>query len=145
MMSELASDQFRHCYSVQVRWGDMDALAHVNNVSFFRYLECARVDYIQTVIQHFLTQRYVFILARAACDFKVQVRYPDTIKVYSRVSNMGRASMELSHVLLNQQRTTVAQASSTMVFFDTETQRPSLIPDEFRAKIAAFDGLLSTK
>ena len=29
-----------------VRWGDMDAMGHVNNAQYFRYLETARIDWM---------------------------------------------------------------------------------------------------
>jgi acyl-CoA thioester hydrolase len=30
-----------------VRWGDMDAMGHVNNAQYFRYLETARIDWMR--------------------------------------------------------------------------------------------------
>ena len=36
---------FRHVTPVTVHWGDMDALGHVNNVIFFRYVESGRISY----------------------------------------------------------------------------------------------------
>lgn len=32
-----------------VRWGDMDAMGHVNNTVYFRYLETARIDWMVSV------------------------------------------------------------------------------------------------
>ena len=29
-----------------MRWGDMDAMGHINNVSYFRYLETCRIDWM---------------------------------------------------------------------------------------------------
>ncbi|HCA88501.1 MAG TPA: thioesterase, partial [Streptomyces sp.] len=36
----------RHVYSCPLRWSDMDAFGHVNNVVFLRYLEEARIDFM---------------------------------------------------------------------------------------------------
>lgn len=36
----------RHIYSCPLRWSDMDAFGHVNNVVFLRYLEEARIDFM---------------------------------------------------------------------------------------------------
>jgi acyl-CoA thioester hydrolase len=33
--------------TIPMRWGDMDAMGHVNNTIYFRYLEIARVDWLQ--------------------------------------------------------------------------------------------------
>ena len=35
--------------SIPVRWGDMDAMGHLNNGTYFRYLETARIDWNKTV------------------------------------------------------------------------------------------------
>lgn len=38
----------RHIYACPLRWSDMDAFGHVNNVVFLRYLEEARIDFMFT-------------------------------------------------------------------------------------------------
>ena len=37
-----------HRYVCPMRWGDMDAQAHVNNAAFVDYLQEARVDFLLT-------------------------------------------------------------------------------------------------
>ena len=41
---------FKHFIELPVRWGDMDAFGHVNNVQYRRYLESGRVAYIGEVL-----------------------------------------------------------------------------------------------
>lgn len=36
----------KHIYRCPLRWSDMDAYGHVNNVVFLRYLEEARIDFL---------------------------------------------------------------------------------------------------
>ena len=43
-MSEL--QQYPIIYSQVVAWGDMDAFGHVNNVIYYRYIEIARLAYL---------------------------------------------------------------------------------------------------
>ena len=31
--------------TIPIRWGDMDAMGHVNNTIYFRYLEILRIEY----------------------------------------------------------------------------------------------------
>ena len=42
--------EFRFWWPVTVRWGDMDAMGHVNNAIYFQYLESARVGYFETLV-----------------------------------------------------------------------------------------------
>ena len=32
---------------IPIRWGDMDAMGHVNNTTYFRYLETCRIDWMR--------------------------------------------------------------------------------------------------
>lgn len=38
-----------HQLELPIQWGDMDALGHVNNTVYFRYMEQARVSWIQAI------------------------------------------------------------------------------------------------
>ena len=35
--------------TIPIRWGDMDAMGHLNNTSYFRYLETARIDWFHSL------------------------------------------------------------------------------------------------
>jgi len=34
---------------IPIRWGDMDAMGHVNNTVYFRYLETIRIDWFDKI------------------------------------------------------------------------------------------------
>ena len=36
-----------HVTKMPIRWGDMDAYGHVNNTVYFRYMEQARVEWVE--------------------------------------------------------------------------------------------------
>ena len=38
--------------TIPMRWGDMDAMGHINNTLYFRYLEIARVDWLHQFNAH---------------------------------------------------------------------------------------------
>ena len=54
---------------VPLRWGDMDAMAHLNNVMYFRLMEEARIQWFQQFGFPTLPSGEAPILAHAACDF----------------------------------------------------------------------------
>jgi hypothetical protein len=41
-----AAKKFVHAMTIPIRWGDMDAMGHVNNTVYFRYLESARIEWL---------------------------------------------------------------------------------------------------
>ena len=38
-----------HQMQIPIRWGDMDAMNHVNNASYFRYLETCRIEWMYSI------------------------------------------------------------------------------------------------
>jgi len=50
VMSVVPADSrlFAHRFTLAVRWGDMDAMGHVNNTVYFRYMEQTRIEWLET-------------------------------------------------------------------------------------------------
>lgn len=79
---------------IDVRWGEMDALRHVNNTAYFRYFEEARVRLFLALNLDGTTGRFG-VLAHASCDFLKPLMYPARVVVGMRLARIGRTSLEL--------------------------------------------------
>jgi acyl-CoA thioester hydrolase len=129
--------------AIPVQWGDQDAFGHVNNVVHFRWMESARIAYFASLLPGTATtnQGVGPILASIKCDFRRQLKYPDTIQVSASITRIGRTSMSMVHrVYSEQQRALVSEGDSVIVMFDYTAQKPAPVPDAFRAKIEALEG-----
>ena len=80
---------------IEVRWGDMDALSHVNNTAYFRYFEEARVRLLVELGLDGAHGRRSGVLAHAACDFLKPLLYPARVVVGMRLLRIGRTSLEM--------------------------------------------------
>jgi acyl-CoA thioester hydrolase len=80
---------------VQLRWGDMDAMAHINNVVYFRLMEEARIQWFAQMGFSTLPQGEAPILAHASCDFMRALNYPGDAVVTQQVTRVGRSSIEM--------------------------------------------------
>jgi len=136
-----ATDDFVHRHHEPIRWGDMDAFRHVNNVQFFRYLESARVEYAMAVIRGEVTSEGEnIILADIRCAFRRQLRWPGEIDVFTRTSRVGRTSFGLQQVVCNAANSeVVATADTVLVWFAFGAQKPAVVPDTLRARIADYE------
>jgi acyl-CoA thioester hydrolase len=134
---------FVHRFPLAVRWGDLDAYGHVNNVNFLRYLESGRVAYAHDAYGHPVgpTGENV-ILADTQCSFRRQLHYPGDIAVLSRTSRIGRTSMTMEQVILQAGGELVATSRSVLVWFDFADQRPVPVADWLKARIAAYESIL---
>lgn len=127
-----------------VQWGDQDALGHVNNVVFFRWWESSRIAYAEQInlLGADRSERSGTVLASMKCDFRQQIRYPDSVSIGARIARVGNSSLHIEHRLVSDQTETVAaEAVSVMVSFDFETQTSCQISPEIRSAIRRLEPL----
>ena len=129
-----------HTVAFEVRWGDRDALGHVNHRVFLFWMEEARVRHMRTLgLADERTRTGVGgILARVEIDYRRPVFYPDTVRATSEVAEVGNTSLiVLQRVYSEQQQALCAQARMVIVVIADATGKPVPVPDEVRQRIAA--------
>lgn len=134
--------------AIPIHWGDMDALGHVNNVLFFRYLESARVAYIQALGLSSLREAKPtdgspgvgFILQHAQCRFRRPVVYPDTLRVTARLRGMEADRFTLEHEVMSETQDEVAAlGSGTIVTYDYACGSKVPMPSAIREAIERLE------
>ncbi|MFJ7235911.1 acyl-CoA thioesterase [Streptomyces olivaceus] len=119
----------RYIYRCPLRWADMDAYGHVNNVVFLRYLEEARIDFLFRPEKDF---KQGSVVARHEIDYKRQLvhrHHPVDIELW--VTQIRAASFTLTFEVKDGDVVYV-RASTVIVPFDFEEQRPRRITAEER-------------
>ncbi|MFF3907136.1 acyl-CoA thioesterase [Streptomyces sp. NPDC001848] len=120
----------RHLYRCPLRWADMDAYGHVNNAVFLSYLEEARIDFLSRPDKEF---RQGSVVARHEIDYKAQlVHRPEPVDIELWVTEIKAASFTVAYEVKDGERVCV-RASTVVVPFDFEAQRPRRITAEERA------------
>ena len=59
-----------HVERIAVRWGDMDAMGHVNNTVYFRYMEQARISWFDALLPEEEAWKSFPVLPRPRCSTK---------------------------------------------------------------------------
>jgi len=110
---------------IDVRWGEMDALRHVNNTAYFRYFEEARVRLFSAMGLDAGSGRYG-VLAHASCDFLRPLMYPARVVVGMKLARIGRTSLELDCWIADAEDAGVlhARGRNVLVCADAATGRP---------------------
>ena len=129
--------------TLPVQWGEQDMYGHVNNTIHFRWYETARVAYAGRVgfDQLLKTVGIGPILAAINCNYRKQVKFPDTIQIGARVTRLGKSSLTMQHHAVSlAQQVVVADGDSTIVCFSYRDQRPTPIPADMRAVIETLEG-----
>jgi acyl-CoA thioester hydrolase len=141
-MSKPTRQEFRHFIPMTVRWGDMDSLGHVNNVQYFRYGESARIAYFEALEREDpnFWKEYGIILASIGCDFLAQLHYPAELEIGSRVTRLGRSSLQMTSAIF-QGDEVVAVVRGVLAWFDYSQQKTLPIPESVRAWIRAREAV----
>jgi len=118
----------------------MDALGHVNNVSFVRYAEQARVEVLDVLGPDWTAEADGGPLVVAlSAEYRRPVVYPATLLVAIHVGHIGTSSFRLDGVMTveGDDGEAVARVDATVVWVSRATGRPEPLPDAIRAALAA--------
>jgi len=140
--------RFRFYHSIEVRYGDLDPQAHVNNASFLTYMEQARINYIQALgLWDGRTFMEIgIILAEAQVVYKAPIYYGQKVRAGVRISKMGTKSLIMEYVLEDADSgLQLATGKSVLVTYDYHRACSIPIPENWRQKINAFENDLQPK
>lgn len=127
---------------VPLRWSDMDANRHVNNVQYLRLLEEARVLGMREWFGDLGHDKQPLLVARSEIDYLQQLPYRGpTVTIAMWCSRIAGASFDLSYEVLSSRdddAVVYARSEGTLVTFDMETQRPQRVSSEMRADLERY-------
>jgi uncharacterized protein YceH (UPF0502 family)/acyl-CoA thioesterase FadM len=126
-----------HEMVMPLRWGDMDAMGHVNNTLYFRYMEVCRLDWIFSVGVDPKLSTAGPVIINAFCNFLRQLEFPGDIRVTMSVANPGRSSFDTFHTIerVDQPGVVYAEGGARTVWTDYAAKRSAPMPDWFRARL----------
>ena len=130
---------YRFVLSREVEFRDIDTGGHVNNAVYLTYLETARIKYLIDVLGLGFAHELALILARIAVDFRSPAVFPETLELGARVTRIGTTSFDMEHEIRGGDGRLVLEASSVLVAFDYEANAPMTVPDDWRARLDAYE------
>ncbi|MES2298497.1 MAG: thioesterase family protein [Pseudomonadota bacterium] len=124
-----------------IRWGDMDAMGHVNNTVYFRYLETARIAWFDHIACAPDPSGQGPVIVNAHCSFLKQLKYPGEIEVSTLVGPPGRSSFEMLHEIRligadAQPGALHARGGAKVVWVDFPIERSAPLPEALRQLLA---------
>jgi acyl-CoA thioester hydrolase len=141
MSTAITREQFPYWHTIEVRWGDMDAMGHVNNSIYFRYCESARIALLRQFDIRGRAEGSQFgpTLVSTSCDYKREVRYPATLDVGVRVAHLSQRSFTMEYAMFFHGTDEVAAiARSVNAWVDYAAQKAVPLPEDLRAVLLNF-------
>lgn len=125
--------------TITTRFCETDALGHINNTSYFIYLEEARIKFFQKLGYGMSLQDWNFILASTKCDFLSQGYFNQKLVISSYITKIGSKSFQLEHdISCEKTNVIIAKANAVIVYFNLNEQRSEMIPDIFRSQLENY-------
>jgi len=130
---------------IPVQFGNVDGMGHLNNVSYFTFLETARIEYFIHVMeikeQSPALQDMPFILAAQSINYRLPAFYREMLMVGLRTSWVRRSSFGFDFQMVDvASKRLVAEGNGTHVTFDYRANRTIPVPDEWVARFEAYEG-----
>jgi acyl-CoA thioester hydrolase len=124
-----------HVERMRMRWGDMDALGHMNNTIYFRCLEQARISWFDSIGVDYRTQPEGPILGTISCRFIVPIVYPADLEVTVQAGAPRRSTFTLFSEIreAGDPARVYATAEAVMVWIDLAQGKSRTLPDSIKA------------
>jgi len=137
----VAADEPPFSIVERVRFGDLDAMQHMNNVEFLRFFETARIAWLQALVpEHTPTRReeFGFIFAECQIAYRAPAFFDDAIRTVIRPGEVRRSSVRLDFEMrVEQGDRLVAEGYGVLVGYDYVAGRSKPLPDALRARLDA--------
>lgn len=127
-----------HSLKMQVRWGDMDALGHVNNAEYLRYFEQSRITWLEGHGYAVAGVGTGPILAKVSVTYLKPVVYPTEIEIRLYAGPVGNSSFTLLSEIVNGRDASerFTEGEFVTVWVDYERAKSVPIPEKIRAILA---------
>ena len=122
----------------------MDALGHVNNAIYFRYVESGRIAYFNAIGAGAGLEGGGEgpILADIQCSFIGQLRHPAQIDIGTRTARIGTKSFTVeAGIFLAGDDAPVATSKAVVVWFDYANQQTAALPDALRQRVLELEAV----
>jgi len=123
-----------HVERMAIRWGDMDAMGHVNNTVYFRFMEQARISWFNALVPEREAWKSTgIVIVNASCNYKRAITYPGTVEIRLLVGEPGGSSVPTFYELrVDDDPVPYADGAAVVVFVDMKAQKPVRIPEGIR-------------
>jgi acyl-CoA thioester hydrolase len=122
----------------RVRFGDLDAMQHMNNVEYLRFFETARIDYLITVApDHQPGSRGTgFIFAECHIHYRSPAHFGEEVRTWVWPSELRRSSVRLEFQMRSESADRLlAEGYGVLVGYDYSAGKAQPVPDELRQRL----------
>ena len=144
-MNELMSpEDFKHKYSVTVRFHEVDMLGVCYNAVYINFFETARLEYIKAAglmpSRGLFSDGNIFFIVKNEINYRGYAYHDDVLDVYSKISYIKNSSFGYDHLIVNQKSgKVIVDGKVVIVHVDSNTRKAKPLSEKFIEKVKAFE------
>ena len=126
---------------IRVRYGETDQMGVVYHGNYPLYLEMGRIAWLRKLgisYKRMEENGIMLPVVSLSVNYKKSVGYDDVINVKTQLKKRPTAKIEFDYEITDENGVIVTTASTTLVFIDMKTNRPTKAPKYI---LDAIDGL----
>ena len=133
---------FKYSALARVWFSDTDAQGIVYYGRYLPYFDHARTEYHRHLrMSGGWVPGFEFVMRASNVEYHAPARFDDLLEIFVRLARVGRTSITYEHAAYRMEDDLLmVTATATLVMIDPEERRARAIPDEFKRRIAAFEG-----
>lgn len=120
-------EKFKVLTKIKVRFGDLDALQHLNAPKYFSYLEEGRLQLFRELSGKLSLEDIDFIVARLEGDFISPIHLDDEVVLGTGITKIGNTSVSIYQELYANGKLCF-KGKSVIVFYDFEKKIKKKVP-----------------
>ncbi|WP_085524582.1 acyl-CoA thioesterase [Tuberibacillus sp. Marseille-P3662] len=129
----------QHETELKVRFVETDAIGHVNNVSYYIYLEQARIEFLESLGTAMTISDWKFVVVHMNLDFVGQSYFNDRLNVTTNIRRIGTKSFTLVHRIYRKETgETVVEGEAVLVYFNFDTQESESMPESLKNQLIPY-------
>jgi len=123
----------------RVRFGDLDAMQHMNNVEFLRFFETARIDYLMGILPEHnpgSRRQFGFIFAECHIAYRSPAHFGEEIRTFIWPTALERSSIRIEFAMrAESDGRLLAEGYGVLVGYDYAAGESRPVPDELRQRL----------
>ncbi len=130
-----------HKKKIQIRFGDIDIMGHVNNGVQLSYLDLGRLDYFEQVYGQTINWNdAALIVAHLEIDYMAPILLKDHIEVHTHIHKIGTKSVGMTQTIVDRITGEIkTQTTQVMVAFSQKLGQSIEVPETLKIRIREFE------
>lgn len=126
---------------IRVRYGETDQMGVVYHGNYALYFEEARTDALRQIDVSYKNMEengVMMPVVNLSMDYKRPAKYDDVLTIKTTLLELPSVKIILTYEVFNESNELLTTGSSTLVFVDMKTNRPTRCPEPLLLKFNRF-------